>query len=56
MFTLINYLEYYKNQSFNDTKFNQMDALLFSCLAYLPLASFDKPKKHKRVYFVCKYI
>lgn len=47
MFTLINYLEYYKNQSFNDTKFNQMDALLFSCLAYLPLASFDKPKNIK---------
>lgn len=47
MFTIYDYLEYYKNCSFEEVKFNQIDAMLFSCLVYLPIKSFNANKNYK---------
>lgn len=47
MFTIYDYLDYYKNCSFDEVSFNQMDAMLFSCLVYLPIKSFSKAKSYK---------
>lgn len=45
MFTIYDYLDYYKNCSFEEVGFNQMDAMLFACLVYLPIKSFSENKK-----------
>ena len=37
MFTIYDYLDYYKNCSFEEVGFNQIDAMLFACLVYLPI-------------------
>lgn len=50
MFTLYDYVDYYKNSDFSDVPFNVMDALLFSCLVYLPIKSFDGDKSFKDFY------
>lgn len=47
MFTIYDYLDYYKNCSFEEVGFNQMDAMLFACLAYLPIKSFSENKSYK---------
>lgn len=47
MFTIYDYLDYYKNCSFEEVGFNQMDAMLFACLVYLPIKSFSKNKSYK---------
>ena len=47
MFTIYDYLDYYKNCSFEEVGFNQMDAMLFSCLVYLPIKSFRVDKSYK---------
>ena len=47
MFTIYDYLDYYKNCSFEEVGFNQMDAMLFSCLVYLPIKSFRGDKSYK---------
>ena len=43
MFTIY----YYKNCSFEEVGFNQMDAMLFACLVYLPIKSFSENKSYK---------
>lgn len=47
MFTIYDYLDYYKNCSFEEIGFNQMDAMLFACLVYLPIKSFSENKSYK---------
>lgn len=47
MFTIYDYLDYYKNCSFEEVGFNQMDAMLFACLIYLPIKSFSENKSYK---------
>lgn len=47
MFTIYDYLDYYKNCSFEEVEFNQMDAMLFACLVYLPIKSFSENKSYK---------
>lgn len=47
MFTIYDYLDYYKNCSFEEVGFNQMDAMLFACLVYLPIKSFNENKSYK---------
>lgn len=47
MFTIYDYLDYYKNCSFEEVGFNQMDAMLFACLVYLPVKSFSENKSYK---------
>lgn len=47
MFTIYDYLDYYKNCSFEEVGFNQMDAMLFTCLVYLPIKSFSENKSYK---------
>lgn len=47
MFTIYDYLNYYKNCSFEEVGFNQMDAMLFACLVYLPIKSFSENKSYK---------
>ena len=47
MFTIYDYLNYYKNYSFDEVKFNQIDAMLFACLVYLPIKSFRGDKSYK---------
>lgn len=47
MFTIYDYLDYYKNCSFEEVVFNQMDAMLFACLVYLPIKSFSENKSYK---------
>lgn len=37
MRTVFDYIDYYKNETFDDYKFNDMDNIVFSTLAYLPL-------------------
>lgn len=40
MKNLIDYLEYCKDYTFEESNFNQMDALVFSVLSYLPIKNF----------------
>ena len=47
MFTIYDYLDYYKNCYFEEVGFNQMDAMLFACLDYLPIKSFSENKSYK---------
>lgn len=47
MFTIYDYLDYYKNCSFEEVGFNQIDAMLFACLVYLPIKSFRGDKSYK---------
>lgn len=47
MFTIYDYLDYYKNCSFEEVGFNQMDVMLFACLVYLPIKSFSENKSYK---------
>lgn len=47
MFTIYDYLDYYKNCSFEEVGFNKMDAMLFACLVYLPIKSFSENKSYK---------
>lgn len=42
MYTIIDYLNYYKELTIKEASFNQIDVLLFAILVYLPGDSFDK--------------
>ena len=42
MYTIFDYLEYYKDTNLNEININEIDNLLFSILVYLPISSFDK--------------
>lgn len=44
MYTIIDYLKYYKDTTIKHLKLNTQDFLLFSLLVYLPLDSFSTPK------------
>ena len=35
--SIFDYLAYYKNSSFDEVKFNMIDALLYSIIAYVPI-------------------
>ena len=50
MFTVSDYLDYYKDYTFDSIGFNQMDTLVFSCLVYLPVDSFEEGKSFKDFY------
>ena len=40
MYTIYDYLKYYKDYSLEDLKWNQIDNLFLACLVYMPLKSF----------------
>ena len=44
MYTIIDYLNYYKDTTVKYVKLNPQDFLIFACLSYLPLDSFDEVK------------
>lgn len=44
MYTIYDYLNYYKDESFENLPWNMMDNLLCSILSYVPLKSFNKLK------------
>ena len=44
MYTIIDYLNYYKDTTVKYVKLNSQDFLIFACLSYLPLDSFDEEK------------
>lgn len=50
MYTLIDYLNNYKNISIKEVHWNEMDNLLCSILVYLPIKSFSKTKNIKELY------
>ncbi len=39
--TILDYLKYYKDVSFDEVCFNEMDNLVFSALTYLPIENYD---------------
>ena len=39
---IFDYAKYYKDYNFDEILFNQMDALIFSMLAYLPVSNFER--------------
>lgn len=41
MYTIYDYLKYYKDYSLKDLKWNQMDNLFLASIVYMPLKSFD---------------
>ena len=44
MYTIYDYINYYKETSYENTRLNIMDQLIFSILVYLPLKSFNEEK------------
>lgn len=44
MYTIYDYLKYYKDYSLSEEKWNIIDNLLCSILAYIPIKNFDTPK------------
>ena len=56
MNNIYDYIKYYKNSEFEEIKFNIMDALVFSMLAYLPVKKvedgIDLSKLLKSIYSV----
>ena len=36
-YSIFDYLAYYKNYTFDEVKFNEVDALLYSIIAYVPI-------------------
>lgn len=44
MYTIEDYLNYYKNNTFKEIHFNQVDLLLFAIMSYLPIDSFKDKK------------
>ena len=44
MYTIIDYLNYYKDTTVKYVKLNSQDFLIFACLSYLPLDSFGEEK------------
>ena len=49
-YTVIDYLNYYKDISFKDHKFNIMDALLYSIIVYLPISKMRENTSLKTLY------
>ena len=41
MYTIYDYLKYYKDYSLKDLKWNAMDNLFLAIIVYMPLKSFD---------------
>ena len=50
MFTIIDYLKFYKDTSFDDVRWNDLDNLLGAILVYLPVPSFKEGKNLKELY------
>lgn len=50
MFTIIDYLKFYSNTSLDDVKWNDLDNLMCSILAYLPVPSFNEGKSLRDLY------
>ena len=44
MYTIKDYIEFYKNNSLEEVHWNEQDILLTAILAYLPIESFQKTK------------
>ena len=45
MKNIFDYIKFYKDKSFNEVLFNQMDALIYSILVYLPIYNIDNGTK-----------
>ena len=50
IFTIIDYLKFYKDTSFDDVRWNDLDNLLGAILVYLPVPSFKEGKNLKELY------
>ena len=44
MYTIYDYLKYYKNTSLCEVKWNSLDSLMCAILVYLPVSSFADVK------------
>lgn len=56
MYTIEDYLFYYKDITLNEVHFNQMDTLLFAILVYLPIDSFkDRKNLNDFINYSLKY-
>lgn len=56
MYTVIDYLNYYKDTTLKYVKLNQIDFLIFSCFSYFPIDSINKPIKMKEFYKKAKEV
>lgn len=50
MFTIMDYLKFYNNTSFDDVRWNTLDNLIGAILVYLPISSFNENKNLKELY------
>ena len=50
MYTIKDYIEFYKNNSLEEVHWNEQDILLTAILAYLPIESFQKTKNFQEFY------
>ncbi len=50
MFTIMDYLKFYNNTSFDDVRWNTLDNLIGAILVYLPIPSFNENKNLKELY------
>ena len=50
MKNILDYIKYYKSQTFDEVKFNVMDALIYSILVYIPVMDLDNGSTLKEMY------
>ena len=50
MYTIKDYIEFYKNNSLEEVHWNEQDILLTAILAYIPIESFQKTKNFQEFY------
>lgn len=50
MYTIYDYLKYYKNTSLYEVKWNSLDSLMCAILVYLPVSSFADVKSINELY------
>ena len=50
MYTIYDYLKYYKNTSLCEVKWNSLDSLMCAILVYLPVSSFADVKNINELY------
>ena len=56
MYTIIDYLNYYKNLDLEEATFNKIDDLLFAILVYLPVETFQNEITLEEFYHLAKNI
>ena len=54
MYTIIDYLNYYKDLDLEEATFNKIDDLLFAILVYLPVETFQNEITLEEFYHLAK--